>query len=175
MSILIGLMALAIAATSAAIGFGGWHTARCKLVLDLFNQRMEIYRKLCDHMGIVLRDGTADTQTIIAFSRLRHEAVFLFGEDVNTFLQHTAKTLVDFSFSGTMINANKGDVHGHIDSNGREIMKLAKFHEKLAALVGEYCRMDQKLPPTMLELSADIVKRAWSRLRASWAPATVVK
>jgi hypothetical protein len=40
---LSGLIASAIALLAVAIAWGQWYTARLKLILDLFNQRMEVY------------------------------------------------------------------------------------------------------------------------------------
>jgi hypothetical protein len=53
------LLAPAIALLAAAIAFGQSYTARSRLILDLFNQRMGAYRAIRQAVAAVLTSGRA--------------------------------------------------------------------------------------------------------------------
>jgi len=76
----------AIALLAAAIAWAQWYTARSKLALDLFNQRMEVYDATCAVIARVMRDGTASTQDVIDVARQADRAKFFYGDDVCRYL-----------------------------------------------------------------------------------------
>jgi hypothetical protein len=73
----------------AYVAFGQWRTARAKLNLDLFERRLDIYKKAF----ALLRSGSAATpagpdvhKELIELVELLPQAAFLFRKDILTFL-----------------------------------------------------------------------------------------
>jgi hypothetical protein len=74
-------LAPAVALLAAVIAWAQWHTGRSKLVLDLFNQRMEVYESVSAVMRKVMRAGTATTEDILELAGPQDRVGFLFGDD----------------------------------------------------------------------------------------------
>jgi hypothetical protein len=89
-----GPVATVVAALSA-VGVTGyftwrqWRTAKDKLLLDLFDKRFALYEEL---RAAVVRRGI-DQNSVLDFKRAISRAQFLFGPEVQTFLEKTAKDL----------------------------------------------------------------------------------
>jgi hypothetical protein len=89
-----GPVATIIAALSA-VGVTGyftwrqWRTAKDKLLLDLFDKRFALYEEL---RAAVIRRGI-DQNSVVHFKRAISRAQFLFGPEVQIFLEKTAKDL----------------------------------------------------------------------------------
>jgi hypothetical protein len=69
---------LAIAILGAAIAYRQWRTARDKLRLDLFDRRMAVYSAAKTFLNVALI-RRPETRDLLAFSRAKDEAMFLFG------------------------------------------------------------------------------------------------
>jgi hypothetical protein len=163
MSSVLGLATTAIAALALSITLGQWHTARSKLALDLFNQRMDIYRKICLAIGKTINYGECNTNAALELAPLRHEASFLFGDDVNDCIERAQKAMLRVGQSGRAIASGAGNQAAHQDTNQQQLEILTSTYNELPILVRKYCRMDQKLPPSATELRA-IAISAWQQL-----------
>jgi hypothetical protein len=149
----LGLATTAIAVLGISIAWGQWHTARCKLSLDLFNQRMDIYRKVCLAIEIVLRDGATNTQSVMALSPLRHDARFLFGTDVNDNIELASKAMLIIAQTDRAINSGTSGT-ATASANNAALESLTKVYDALPELVSTYCRMDQPLPPRLTKIAS---------------------
>ena len=148
LQVLQALATPAIAILGLTIAWAQWHTARLKLVLDLFNQRMEIYRALGKVIGPVLAEGTADIRAIVAFSRPQDEARFLFGSKVNNYLEEIRKALADLGYCHSMLSAEQSGEERQktIELQHKQLTRVSKFYDEFGALIAPYVRMDQKRP-----------------------------
>jgi hypothetical protein len=89
-----GPVATVVAALTAVVVTGyfahrQWRTAKDKLLLDLFDKRFALYEEL---RAAVVRRGI-DQNSVLDFKRAISRAQFLFGPEVQTFLERTAKDL----------------------------------------------------------------------------------
>jgi hypothetical protein len=82
----IPLVTAFIAAVVAAIAFLQWKTAREKVLLDLFAKRFAVYDELCSVVGRHICCGI-DQTPLFEFKRAASRAKFLFGSEVETFLE----------------------------------------------------------------------------------------
>ena len=103
------MLAPAITLLAAAVAWAQWHTARSKLALDLFNQRMDVYEGVSKVMRNVMREGTATTQDIIELAGPQDRARFLFGDDVVAYLKRLQKDLAQLGYCRTVLAQLKGD------------------------------------------------------------------
>jgi hypothetical protein len=78
-----GLLTPAIAAIAVMIALFQWRTAQQKVVLDLFDRRMETYTALRTVAAKVMASsGAATLQTSFEFLQALDRAEFLFGNKV---------------------------------------------------------------------------------------------
>jgi hypothetical protein len=82
---MIPLVTAFIAAVVAVIAFLQWQTAREKVLLDLFDKRFALYEEVRAVVGRHLTFGI-DQPDIFDFARAASRAQFLFGPEVQTFL-----------------------------------------------------------------------------------------
>jgi hypothetical protein len=83
-----------IAAFVAWIGFLQWLTARQKAVFDLFDKRFKIYEtvKHCVDQ-VIINPGYFEGEVEKEFLKAVNEAKFLFGNDVNSYLDGLRKDI----------------------------------------------------------------------------------
>jgi hypothetical protein len=81
-----------IATVVAVIAFLQWQTAREKVLLDLFDKRFAIYDELRAVVAKHLQTGISQTDTF-DFARAAQRAKFLFGPEVQNFLDQRLKDL----------------------------------------------------------------------------------
>lgn len=139
----------AIALLAAVVAWAQWHTARSKLVLDLFNQRMEVYRGVSEVMGRVMREGTANTQDVIDVARQGDRAKFLFGDDVSDYLKALQKALANLGYCRTIMAQLRGDEEYHkaVELEHRTMNeKVIPFYDEFGKLLRPYMRMHHKKP-----------------------------
>lgn len=98
-----------IAAIVAVIAFLQWHTARQKMVLDLFDKRFAVYEDLRLVVSRFLENGqltpihgqftpaaraTSRPGGMITFMQAQTRAKFLFGPDLNKYLASLYSDLI---------------------------------------------------------------------------------
>jgi len=139
----------AIALLAASVAWAQWHTARSKLVLDLFNLRLAVYNALLTIMGRVTREGTATTSDIVDVARQGDRAAFLFGDDVSDYLASLQKGLVNLARCRRIISQMNGDAEYQqaVDEEAHLLNEhVATFYEKFGRLLRPYMRMHHKKP-----------------------------
>jgi hypothetical protein len=99
-----------IAAIVAYIAWQQHKTNRDKLRLDLYNKRYSVFYSLMTMLAHISRHGKIDLTQVNDFSRATKEAVFLFDEDINTYLETIReKALRLWSAEETLKPLPKGD------------------------------------------------------------------
>ena len=68
--------------------------AHQRVVLDLFDRRIETFDALTATMSEVAKKGTASVEDVVSFARVASRARSLFGEEVIGYLQQTRTTMV---------------------------------------------------------------------------------
>ena len=85
-ALIFPLLGVFIAAVVAVIAFLQWNTAREKVLLDLFDKRFAVYDELRGVVGRHIRTGIGQGD-IFVFARAASRAQFLFGAEVQAFLE----------------------------------------------------------------------------------------
>ena len=84
---------LAIAFLGLCIAWGQWVTARTKLILDLYDKRRAVYSRFHGPIGEAMREGRSDFANYRDYIVVLDEAHFLFGRDVQDFIEDMRETL----------------------------------------------------------------------------------
>ena len=147
---------IAIVAVAAAIAWAQWYTARSKLVLDLFNQRMQVYDGACAVIERVMREGTATTQDVLDVARHVDRAKFLFGDDVCRYLASVQKALLRIGWCKSIMSQPGGnEQYDKAVDLQAELMGgiVSNFYEDFATLLRPYMWMHHKRPMSWLVFS----------------------
>jgi hypothetical protein len=162
-----------IAGFVAFIGYRQWRTAHERVVLDLFEKRYEIIDRLHSIIGGVIREGRAPTATAIEFLRGTQRATFLFGAEVNAYLDETYRLLIQQHLCDTRIEANGPDHHQWVEREAACFAEISKFNQRFQLRVEPYMRMHQKAPwsPRLnLGWTSALLHRRRDRKRAGGGP-----
>ena len=85
---------------------------------------------------------------IISFDRAAVKAPFLFGNEVDLFLQETRKRMVALRYAEARTKTDDDLLRGRAaDLAAKHMMDLTGFYSEFASLVRPYVRMHQKSPP----------------------------
>ena len=87
-------------------------------------------------------------EDIANFSGPQDQARFLFGDDVNTYLQHLRKTLANLGYCRSIMGMQKGDneYQKAVELNHKCMLAVGNFYDEFGALLRPYMRMDHKRP-----------------------------
>jgi hypothetical protein len=154
----------AIAAFAVAIAWGQWYTARSKLVLDLFDQRMKVYDGACAVIARVMGSATANTQDVLDVARQGDRAKFLFGDDVCRYLASVQKALAQLQWCQAIISQRGGDEQYNkaVAFQDQLLMggTINDFYEDFAMLLRPYMRMDHKRPMSWVSRLRALLSRS---------------
>jgi hypothetical protein len=81
------LTTLMVGVIVASIAYRQWQTAKEKLILDLFDRRMNVYQKLRQSISLVNASGKVSDEAERLFLEAENEAVFLFEQDIHAYLR----------------------------------------------------------------------------------------
>jgi hypothetical protein len=85
-----------VAAIAALIAYLQWVTAHQKIVLELFDKRLEAFRGIQTAIVPIMRNGAATQEEFFAFAAAVERCRFLFGDDVHQYLADL-RTKLSFS------------------------------------------------------------------------------
>ena len=94
---------LAIAFLGLCIAWGQWVTARTKLILDLYDKRRAVYSRFHGPIGEAMREGRSDFANYRDYIVVLDEAHFLFGRDVQDFIEDMRETLNQLGLATSML------------------------------------------------------------------------
>ena len=156
-------VATIIAAFSAVtvtgyFAFRQWQTAQEKLRLDLFDKRFALYEEL---RAAVVRRGI-DQNSVLDFKRATSRAQFLFGREVQTFLDEIAKDL-----SHVMVLQNRQP--SAVAEDQSEVSK-AELLARLNRLTDFFKDFDELVAPYMNQH-----QKALRQPLVEWARSVIVK
>ncbi len=136
-----------IAIAVAVIAWRQWETARQKLILDLFKERVEVYEMVIDAISLIERDGWAkDNEIFRKLHPAKAKAQFFFGKEVPDYIQGLISLAAKSYGAGTSYNAGTGDHKKHAADMHDCIIGCAEAREQLQLLFAPYMKMDQRLP-----------------------------
>jgi hypothetical protein len=158
---LSGLIASAIALLAVAIAWGQWYTARLKLILDLFNQRMEVYDELSRGCAEVMCYAKQSEETKASFNRACRRSHFLFRPDFTERIDEVQNAIEEVERLDRVTNRNGPSqkiekAYVARDKNWKTVQQL---YPELRTLVAPYARMDQQKPRPFAVWLRDICRR----------------
>lgn len=143
--ILQGLLTPAIALLAAVIAILQWRTAHLKTVLDLFDKRLAVYNSLRKSLYPIRANGYTLDEHWPAFDNAQDSATFLFGADVNAYIQELRVMLADMQMYAEMTkSATPEDLIKHHASRREIFKKFVKFEVELKNKMTPYMMMNQK-------------------------------
>jgi uncharacterized ubiquitin-like protein YukD len=158
-------LTVVIAAFVAWIGFLQWLTARQKAVFDLFDKRFKVYETVKHCVDQVVRNpGYFEGEVEKEFLKAVNEAKFLFGEDIDNYLDELRKDIVKVR-DASKLQALSGSDRVTILA---AMYRINKFSETGEPLFARYIRFTQPVP---------LVTRidAWFRRRANQLMMAIVR
>jgi hypothetical protein len=157
-----------IAAFVAWIGFLQWLTARQKAVFDLFDKRFKIYETVKHCVDQVVRNpGYFEGEVEKEFLKAVSEAHFLFGGDVNSYLDELRKDIL-FVRDGTKPQVPPLPEPTRIELMAAMYRININFSRTGEPLFAKYMRFTQPVP---------LITRidAWVRRRANQLMMAIVR
>jgi hypothetical protein len=150
---MIPLVTAFIASVVAIIAFLQWQTAREKVLLDLFDKRFAVYDEARAVIGRHLTSGI-DQPDIFKFARAASRAQFLFGLEVQTFLEERRIDLIrDMNWRNRDTTLRDHRVLPPVPEREREAVeaelvarkdRLGDFFKDFDVLVAPYMEHHQK-------------------------------
>src|SRR5262249_21539477 len=135
-----------IALMVAMIAFAQWRTAHQRMILDLFQRRMDLIDLVSTAASTIVIEGALRNENVDGFLRARRGGNFLFGREVTTNITETYNRLSDLHPTEMLMKGAQGDEQKQLGEKYLAIRnELLRFHETFHTLVAPYVRMNQKL------------------------------
>jgi len=140
----------AIALLALVIGVFQWRTAQQKVVLDLFDRRLEKYTAIREVVGRIIRSGDPSQSDVTDFLRAMDGAEFLFGNDVTGYLEKIYDAIClmeELAIEKKTLSAGP-QLTKNLDRRRAAFQIVTSFYKKqFTALLRPYMRMHQRAPP----------------------------
>ena len=144
LQLLQGLAVPVIALLAATIGLLQWYTAHGRAILDLFDRRMEVYSDIRGVIDQITASGRCTYETNFDYLRAIDRAAFLFGSDVNAYLERLRVRLHNLCCYENMMETDQRQEM--ISKKDVLLPKVLNFYTEFPALIEPYVRMDQRRP-----------------------------
>ncbi|KQT96954.1 hypothetical protein [Rhizobium sp. Leaf453] len=145
--ILQALMTPLLAIVAGYIGYRQWHTAHQKIMLDLFDRRLNVYSNVRSALTMITSEGVTDQSLELLFEA-EDKATFLFGEEIRSYLVDLWSLCVSLP----------------AEDQGVLMRAIDEFYERGADRFAPYMRMDQKQVRSLREWLSER-----NRIRLSYA------
>lgn len=157
MQTLAALLTPTVAFFGALIAFMQWRTAHSKVMLDMFDRRWRVFQSVSEYYLLLVRNGMRPYDKELAeFHKVRAEAAFLFGEDIQQFLKDLHHTSIEVSTHASCAqDIESPERPGHIKAGYSALKSIYNQGQRLEAVFSPYMRMDQKRVRTLGEWLRD--------------------
>lgn len=138
-TLVVGLMV-------ATIAYRQWRTAHQKLVLDLFEKRLEVYTDIEEAAAAFEGSSGEDASAFLRAREAFRKAKFLFGADAFGEVHVFYKALLEFERiprEVTLFDPDKRDML--LKKNARVLESVRNFRLRMPDIFEPYLRMAQKL------------------------------
>lgn len=172
-SMLTVLQTTVLGLIAVYIAWRQWQTANDKLVLDLFEKRYALYIKAHDVIKPIMQSGRAEDKNVFEFDKFMNEAVFLFGDDVETYLLELRKSVIQLAFHCSMLGDNGNtENQDHIKGKFDEFNKVMNFYDHFPKLCRPYMKLGYR-GDNEITLARSILWNAVARVRAGRVADTI--
>lgn len=139
----------AIAIIVAVIAWRQWETARQKLMLDLFGERLKVYKKVTRALRLIPADPQQNiTEAISLLFDAKDASQFLYGQEVTGYIRQLIEVAADLRQALNEYNSENPSDRDLAQEMLAANTFLDRAHEELPVLLKPYLRMDQRLPFT---------------------------
>lgn len=142
------VVALIAGGIASVIAHRQWETAKAKVVLDLFERRLEVYNLVSDAVFLIIQESedNIDHRMMGPFAVGLRKAKFLFGKEIYNYLEHIWLVMVQArSVSRRQRAECGGDIDPQLGKADALMAEISAFHNRFDEMVAPYMRMDQKL------------------------------
>lgn len=142
-----GWLVPVIAAFAALVAYLQWITAHQKIVLELFEKRLEAFRDIQKAIVPIMRNGAITNEEFFAFAAAVERCRFLFGDDVHRYLTSLRERLAFMSaFTDQIIDGRHEPERSRlIDKKHDYLLDVANFETEGVPLFTPYMKLDQKM------------------------------
>ncbi|MGM4870655.1 hypothetical protein AB7645_05440 [Bradyrhizobium sp. 956_D2_N1_5] len=142
-----GWLVPVIAAFAALVAYLQWITAHQKIVLELFEKRLEAFRDIQKAIVPIMRNGAITNEEFFAFAAAVERCRFLFGDDVHHYLAGLRERLAFMSaFTDQIIDGRDEPERSRlIDKKYDYLLDVANFETEGVPLFTPYIKLDQKM------------------------------
>jgi hypothetical protein len=124
-----------------------WKIAQQRVVLDLFERRMGIYEDLRTAIAKVNASGNTTEDVVFEFLKAKERVRFLFGKEIQDYVENLYKSLVRHLEHCTMIPETNGDERKkHIAAKMQGWQEIVAFYSEFPLLIAPYVQMHTKVP-----------------------------
>jgi len=101
--VLSALLTPTIAIAGIAIGCLQWRINQKRLQNELFNRRIDLYEKITSYIANILTRGSVENGADTQFLRNTKQAVFVFGKDIEEFVNEIYKKSLDLNLVNAQV------------------------------------------------------------------------
>jgi hypothetical protein len=94
-SVFQGLLTPVVAVSVAYIAYQQWKTNERRLVLDRYERRLRVFRRVVEFLNLSLRDFKPEPMEVARFRSDAAEADFLFGPEIPAYIAEVSKQALE--------------------------------------------------------------------------------
>jgi hypothetical protein len=143
---LISLLALFVSVLVFGVQFGQWRTAHLKVAVDLIERRFAVLTRAEDAIGQVIRLGEVEMVPFEEFARAQQDARFLFGPEVQKFMNRTRGDLAVIR-SLRRIDDDAPNRNNLIDRKFDALLRVSAFFSEAHPLFIPYIGLQHRISP----------------------------
>ncbi|MBP1859787.1 hypothetical protein [Rhizobium herbae] len=140
-----------LATVAVCIASMQWFVARQKFVLDLFDRRFKAYNDVIEAVRPIMAAGKVENNQLFELQLAINNSKFLFGSDVNDYLQEIRKTAIKLQYWTTIYNTQNPQAAQAPDGIFKCSTKIVEFFTTYPALCEAYMMMPEKRVRTPIE------------------------
>jgi len=142
----ITVLAFVVSAFVAFIQYAQWRTANQKVVIDLFDRRLRVFTALRDAIGEISRSGEAEHVSMNAYTLAQVDAEFLFGPEVNDYLEKIAREIASLHVHRLIPDAapNYSEI---VERKYATFNRVTDFYKTAPTIFSPYIGLTQKNTP----------------------------
>jgi Zn-dependent M32 family carboxypeptidase len=136
----------AVALLAFIVAFAQWRTARQKILMDLFDRRLQVIERLERAIAVVIREAKVTHAAFDDLLQARASARFLFGKDVQRrldSLQESFAFLLTYS-DDVLADPSLPDRDNLITKKYKKIENIDNFRMQIISLFGPYMQFTHR-------------------------------
>lgn len=163
-SMLRGLLTPVIAGIAVYIAYQQYKTNRDKVRLDLYNKRFKVFDSLKTLLGHIGQQGNVKLEQVYEFMTATKEAVFLFEEDISTYLDTISQKAFDLRSENMKLEKLPvgEERSAKVDETSELCSWLVKQSEVAVDKFNKYLKFEQKLGVKAVNWKRGLKRSTWA-------------